>query len=124
MKTAQDFLKEANDIVKRIDTNEAIKKHGSDETIFIDVRDIADTQKTGTIKDCLTIPRGFLEFAADDKTPYFNQKLNKNSEIILVCGAGGQAALAGKTLIDMGYANVKNVGGIGDWEKNNGPMNK
>lgn len=45
MKTAQDFLKEANDIVERIDTNEAIKKHGSDETIFIDVRDSADIQK-------------------------------------------------------------------------------
>ena len=58
MKTAQDFLKEANDIVERIDTNEAIKKHGSDETIFIDVRDSADIKKTGTIKDCLTIPRG------------------------------------------------------------------
>jgi rhodanese-related sulfurtransferase len=28
--------------------------------------------------------------------------LRKNSEIILVCGAGGQAALTGKTLIDMG----------------------
>ena len=42
----------------------------------------------------------------------------------LVCGAGGQAALSGKTLIEMGYNNVKNVGGIGDWEKNNGPMDK
>ena len=51
-------------------------------------------------------------------------KLNKNIEIILVCGAGGQAALSGKTLIEMGYSNVKNVGGIGDWEKNNGPMDK
>ena len=40
------------------------------------------------------------------------------------CGAGGQAALSGKTLIEMGYSNVKNVGGIGDWEKNNGPMDK
>ena len=29
--------------------------------------------------------------------------------------SGGQAALAGKTLKDMGYANVINVGGIGDW---------
>ena len=65
-----------------------------------------------------------IEFAADDQTPYFNTKLNKNSEIILVCGAGGQAALSGKTLIEMGYNNVKNVGGIGDWEKNNGPMDK
>ena len=56
--------------------------------------------------------------------PISIQKLNKNSEIILVCGAGGQAALSGKTLIEMGYSNVKNVGGIGDWEKNNGPMDK
>ena len=95
MKTAHDYLKEANEIVKKIDT-----------------------------LDALTIPRGFIEFAADDQTPYFNTKLNKNSEIILVCGAGGQAALSGKTLIEMGYNNVKNVGGIGDWEKNNGPMDK
>ena len=114
MKTAQDFLKEANEIVEKIDTLDAIKKHGSDTTIFIDVRDSGDIQKTGTIKDALTIPRGFIEFAADDQTPYFNTKLNKNSEIILVCGAGGQAALSGKTLIEMGYSNVKNVGGIGD----------
>ena len=39
-------------------------------------------------------------------------------------GAGGQAALTGKTLVDMGYTNVSNVGAIGDWEKNNGPMDK
>ena len=50
--------------------------------------------------------------------------LKKDSEIILVCGAGGQAALTGKTLIDMGYTNVSNVGAIGDWEKNGGPMSK
>ena len=34
MKTAQDFLKEANEIVEKIDTLDAIKKHGSDETIY------------------------------------------------------------------------------------------
>ena len=71
MKTAQDFLREANEIVEKIDTLDAIKKHGSDETIFIDVRDSGDIQKTGTIKDAPTIPRGFIEFAADDQTPYF-----------------------------------------------------
>ena len=122
MKTAQEYLKEANNVVEKIEVAEAIKKHTSNSSIFIDVRDSGDIQKTGTIKNALTIPRGFIEFAADDTTPFFNNKLDKNSEIILVCGAGGQAALAGKTLIEMGYNNVKNVGGIGDWEKNNGPM--
>jgi hypothetical protein len=37
---------------------------------------------------------------------------------------GGQAALTGKTLMDMGYMNVSNVGAIGDWKKNDGPMTK
>ena len=49
MKTAQDFLKEANEIVEKIDTLDAIKKHGSDETIFIDVRDSGDIQKLSLI---------------------------------------------------------------------------
>ena len=124
MKTSKDYLSEANTLVEKISVNDGIKKHKDGGALFIDVRDSGDIQKTGTIKNALTIPRGFIEFAADDKTPYFNTKLNKNSEIILVCGAGGQAALAGKTLIEMGYTDVKNVGGVGDWEKNNGPMSK
>ena len=33
----------------------------------------------------------------------------------MFCAAGGQAALAGKTLKEMGYKNVYNVGGIADW---------
>ena len=49
---------------------------------------------------------------------------SKDQEIILVCGAGGMAALTGKTMIEMGYKNVKNVGGIGDWIKAEGPMEK
>ena len=37
---------------------------------------------------------------------------------------GMRPVLEGKTLIDMGYTNVSNVGAIGDWEKNGGPINK
>ena len=40
----KNFLKEANEIVEKIDTLDAIKKHGSDETIFVDVRDSGDIQ--------------------------------------------------------------------------------
>jgi rhodanese-related sulfurtransferase len=47
--------------------------------------------------------------------PYFNASLSKDADIVLVCGAGGQAALAGKTLKEMGFQNVCNVGGISDW---------
>ena len=124
MKTAKDYLDEANAVVKKIDFDAALQKHNSKLAVFIDVRDSGDIAKTGTITDALKIQRGLIEFVADEATKLYNDALKKDSEIILVCGAGGQAALTGKTLIDMGYTNVSNVGAIGDWEKNGGPMSK
>ncbi len=117
MKTAKDYLDEANKVVKKIDINEAMEKHKNNTAIFIDVRDSSDIAKTGSITNSLKIQRGLIEFVADEATALYNDSLKKDSEIILVCGAGGQAALTGKTLIDMGYKNVSNVGAIGDWEK-------
>ena len=124
MKTAKDYLKEANEVVQKRDVYEAIERHKSGTSIFIDVRDSSDIKKTGTILNGLEIPRGLIEFVADEATPLYNKNLKKDSEIILVCGVGGQAALAGKTLLEMGYKNVLNVGGIPEWEKNGGPMKK
>ena len=124
MKTAKDYLDEANAVVKKIDFDAALQKHNSKSALFIDVRDSGDIAKTGTITDALKIQRGLIEFVADEATKLYNDALKKDSEIILVCGAGGQAALTGKTLIDMGYTDVSNVGAIGDWEKNGGPMSK
>ena len=124
MKTAKMYMSEANSEVEKIDINEAIEKHSSNSATFVDVRDSAEINKTGTIKNALRIPRGMIEFIADDSTAIYNTNLKKEDEIILICGAGGQAALTGKTMKEMGYQNVKNAGGIGDWEKNNGPMDK
>ena len=115
MKSAKDYLQEANDVVTRIPGADAIAKHGADNTIFIDLRDSSDIDKTGTIKGALRIPRGFIEFAADENLPIHNEALKKNKDIYLVCAAGGMAALAGKTLKDMGFENVTNIGGISEW---------
>ena len=61
-----------------------------------------------------------LEFMADPATAAHNKALTKDAGAYLVCAAGGQAALAGKTLLDMGYTNVSNIGGIVDWVKAGG----
>ena len=124
MKTSRDYLDEANKVVKKIDMNDALEKHKNNSAIFIDVRDSSDIAETGTITGALKIQRGLIEFIADDSHGLHNKALKKDSEIILVCGAGGQAALTGKTLVDMGYSNVSNVGAIGNWENKGGPMTK
>jgi rhodanese-related sulfurtransferase len=122
MKTAKDYLDEANQQVERIPPTEAMKRHGAPDALFVDVRDSNAIAKTGTIAGAQRVPRGFLEFAADESSQYHNPALKKDAEIYLVCGAGGQAALSGKTLKEMGFTNVRNIGGIGEWETAGGPM--
>ena len=123
MKTAKDYLDEANKSVTRLTTEEAVALHGKGG-VFIDVRDSADISTTGTIAGAVRIPRGFIEFAADEATPFHNKSLKKSAELYLVCGAGGQAALAGKTLSEMGYESVTNIGGFADWKEAGGPVEK
>lgn len=120
MKTAKDYLDTANTAVPRISAEDAIKQHG--KGVFIDVRDSAAITESGTIAGAHRIPRGFIEFAADPATPFHNEILQKDAPLYLVCGAGGQAALAGKTLVEMGYSSVTNIGGVGDWKEAGGPM--
>jgi len=121
MKTAQDYLNDANAVVRRISVEDGIEKHKAGKSVFIDVRDSADVAASGTIAGAETIARGMIEFKADDTHALHNPALKKESDIVLVCGAGGQAALAGKTLIDMGFRNVSNVGGFKAWKEAGGP---
>ncbi len=123
MKSAQNYLDDANKLVDKLSTEEAVALHGQGG-IFIDVRDSADISTTGTIAGAVRIPRGFIEFAADEAMPFHNKSLKKDAEIYLVCGAGGQAALAGKTLKEMGYTSVTNIGGFADWKEAGGPVEK
>ncbi len=122
MKSAKDYLDAANSDVPRISSEDAVAKHAAGGVTFIDVRDSADIAKSGTIAGAMRVPRGFIEFAADPSTQFHKPFFQKDAELCLVCGAGGQAALAGKTLKEMGYTNVINVGGIGDWKEAGGPV--
>lgn len=65
MKSAKNYLEEANAVVTRISAQEAVAKHAAGGGVFIDVRDSADIAKSGTIAGAHRIPRGFMEFAAD-----------------------------------------------------------
>ena len=122
MKSSKDYLKEANDIITRLEPSEAIEKHGDDNIVIIDVRDGKAIDETGTIAGALRIPRGFIEFAADEGTDFHDPALVKGKEIMLVCAAGGMAALAGKTLKEMGYESVFNIGGFNAWKEAGGPV--
>jgi rhodanese-related sulfurtransferase len=122
MKTSKDYMTEANAAVERISSAKAVTAHSDPASVFVDVRDSASIAQTGTIKGAHHIPRGMLEFIADPATAIHNAALTPDAPIYVVCAAGGQAALAGKTLKEMGYSNVRNIGGIGDWKAAGGAV--
>ena len=121
MKTAKDYLDAANAVVPKISTEAGIAKHRAGKSVFVDVRDSADVAASGTIAGAELVKRGMIEFLADDTHPLHNTALRKDADIVLVCGAGGQAALSGKTLKDMGFQSVSNVGGFSSWKEAGGP---
>ena len=95
-KTASQYLEEANKVVDRLTPEAAIPRHGDSNVVFIDVRDGKDIDNTGTIAGALRIPRGFIEFAADDSSTFHHPALTKDKYIMVVCAAGGMAhSLAG-----------------------------
>lgn len=123
MKTAKDYMQAANATVPKMDASEAIAVHAKREGIFIDVRDSAGIAASGTIAGAHRVARGMIEFTADPAVEgLFNPIFaDKSAALYLVCGAGGQAALAGKTLQDMGFSNVTNIGGFAAWKDAGGP---
>ncbi len=124
MKTAMQYLEEANAAVIRIPSKAAVAIHKKGGGIFIDVRDSADIAKRGTVAGAFRIPRGFIKFAADFSLRYHNEPLKKNEDTYFVCGLGGQAALAGYTLKEMGFKSVTNIGGFNYWKEADGPTEK
>ena len=113
-KNVKDLLAEANSTVPKLSPDEAAERMRSGEVLIVDVRDPNEVQQTGRIKGAVNVSRGMLEFRADPESQYHNPAFQKDKTILLHCASGGRSALAGKTLQDMGYTAVFNIGGFKD----------
>ncbi len=122
MKGHKDYIAEANAVVPRISAEDAIAIHAQGDAVFVDVRDSNSLRNTGTVAGAHHVPRGMIELSADPESPYYKPFFEKDAQICLVCGGGIMAAMAGKTLLEMGYTNVTNVGGTQAWIDAGGPV--
>lgn len=113
--TVKELLDAANAVVPKITMEEAIALTAAGKAVIVDVRDSAELAEAGKVQGAVHIPRGSLEFRADASTSYHDPRLDPAKTVILYCAAGSRAALAGKALKDMGYADVRNLGGFKAW---------
>jgi len=123
-RSIMDIVAAAKNAVPPITAEDAAKLHGHSGVVFVDVRDAEEVAKTGQIAGALNVSRGMLEFRADETTPYHNPAFSRDKTMILYCASGGRSALGGKALMEMGYADVRNLGAFKDWAERGLPVEK
>jgi len=122
--TLKQMMEAANAAVPKVTPAQARELMAKGDTLVLDVRDAAEVDKTGKIAGAVNVPRGLLEFRADPESPSHDKNFAKDKPVIVYCAAGGRAALAGKLLKDMGYAEVHNLGGFKDWADAGGAVER
>lgn len=122
MPNVKQLMEAANAAVRKITPTEARDMINEGNTLVVDVRDAGEVEKTGKIAGASNVSRGMLEFRADPDSPYHDKAFAKDKIVILYCASGGRSALAAKTLKDMGYDSVFNLGAFKDWAESGGPV--
>ena len=114
MITYKDMIAAADAVVPRLKPDEAKQMIAGGNALIVDVRDGTEVAQTGKLKGAVHVARGSLEGRADPTAPTYNPAFKQDVALIVHCAGGGRAALAGKTLKDMGYTKVFNGGGFKD----------
>ena len=121
IKSSQTLVEEAQKNIETLSPNEAKILYEKKEITLIDVRDIRELWKEGTIENSKHIPRGMLEFWLDPESSYYKtNKIKDMKKMVLFCALGWRSALATKSLVDMGFNNVAHVDGGFDALKKSG----
>ena len=77
--------------------------------IIVDAREQSEYDE-GHIKGAIVIPYTEIEEKAEEMLP------DKEQLILVYCRSGRRSKIAAQSLANMGYKNVKEFGGIIDWQ--------
>ena len=121
IKSSQTLVEEAQKSIETLSSAEVKTLYNNNKITLIDVRDIRELWKEGTIENSKHIPRGMLEFWLDPESTYYkSNKIKDIKKMVLFCALGWRSALATKSLLDMGFKNVAHVDGGFDALKKSG----
>jgi rhodanese-related sulfurtransferase len=92
---------------RKISPSQAIEMMDED-SIILDVRTQSEFDE-GHIPNAVLLPGDEIAQRADEVLP------DKDQTILVYCRSGRRSALAAKELVELGYTNVYDFGGILDW---------
>ena len=76
--------------------------------IILDVREQYEYDE-GHVPGAILIPYTEIENQAEEKLP------DKDVLLLIYCRSGRRSKIAAETLVELGYTNIKEFGGIIDW---------
>jgi rhodanese-related sulfurtransferase len=111
------LIDEASARIRTLSVEEAKTRLDDPDVVFVDIRDVRELDREGTVPGAYHAPRGMLEFWVDPDSPYFRDVFGSGKEFVLYCQSGWRSSLATAALQDMGLDRVCDLaGGFQAWK--------
>lgn len=121
----QQLVAEAESRITTIPVSDLLAVEQRQELMLIDLRDIRELWREGTIPGSFHVPRGLLEFWIDPASPYFHKMFVEPKPIVFFCNKGWRSALAADVCQRMGIEDVSHLdGGFEAWVEAGGGVEK
>ena len=91
---------------------------------LIDVRELAELRASGKARGALHIPLSLIPLKANPATPDCAPGLGLQTPVYVYCASGGRSGMAAQALRGMGFAQVTNLGGFGNWVSAGGQVER
>jgi len=116
------LLEAAEREIETLSVDDARALHGRDDVQFVDIRDVRELEREGTIPGAFHATRGMLEFWIDPESPYYKDVFEPGKTFVFYCQSGWRSALATQTVQRMGLTPVCHIeGGYRAWKEAGAP---
>lgn len=104
--------------------SDIIEKVASEQMVLVDVRELGELRASGKARGALHIPLSLLAMRADPRSPDHVKALRPDLPVAVYCASGGRSGMAAQVLARLGYQDVVNIGGLGDWVSGGGAVER
>jgi len=119
------LVADAETRVKTIPVADLLTEEQRQGRLLIDVRDVRELWREGTIPGSVHVPRGMIEFWIDPESPYFHKVFADPKPMVLFCNKGWRSALAVDVCQRMGVKEIVHIdGGFEAWVEAGGAVEK
>ena len=121
-KSSRQLVDEATANITTYTVDQVRERLGKDPRLqLVDIRDVRELEREGTVPGAVLAPRGMLEFWIDPASPYHKPALATDRTLVLFCNGMwcGQSPNNILNLLRFGYPAEKLKwyrGGMQDWE--------